>query len=122
MRETGSFPLSIHIGDLITDCVVNDRIRTDYTALEPLASIWSLKLRLHWRSFIAHVLLRKKFAKMDIFDAFSASRRVCRKADMPVFPLGKCVNVNARRRNFGICALVECAYEVTYILNRFNIG
>ena len=29
--------------------------------------------------------------KWTLFDAFAASRRMCRKPDMPDFPLGKCV-------------------------------
>ena len=36
--------------------------------------------------------------KWTVFDAFSASRRMCRNADMSVFPLGICVSVNARHR------------------------
>ena len=57
--------------------------------------------------FIAHFLLRRKIAcEWTLFDAFSASQCMCRNADLPVFPLGKCVSVNARRR--------KCAVHFTH--------
>ena len=64
----------------------------------------TVMLRLHWHNFIAHFLPRRKFANVNghFQRIFRVTNFVPKRCDMPAFPLGKRISVNAHPRKWAV--------------------